>query len=251
MPLYDLTGTTTGAGDLPTSTPVKVVVTAGSVVGVSGVSTEAQRTMIFGAQAYGFGGVEDHLTLYTAGSTVGQGFVTGFLVRRSPMYGQTIGASRFFESYPQPMIGRGFITGIVVVDRIPCPVSCPLVASPKSFRWGYTFTRCDLTLQLREPGGNPFSPIIVLYRMFRALPGGALQPVGPFNRIPVRDGVGDYYVTGTAGELGQPGDWVIEWRWQRSTFSPTQVERFPFRVLDAVAAGDTCLCRTTKYGWNE
>lgn len=254
MPLYDLAGTTTGSGDCSPITPVKVLVTGGSVVGIAAASTDVQRTIVFGGQSYGFGGIEDRLTLYAAGSVLGQGFITGYLVRTSHIRGVTAGASQFYESSPEPLIGQGYLTGILVVDRVPCPIACTALPVVKSFRWGHTFVRGDLMLSLRD-GGNPYAPIIVLYRMFQVLPGGTLYPVGPFNRRPAvcNKSLGVYYATGTAGELGQPGDWIIEWRWQRSTFSPTQTVQYPFRVLDAVL--DTSIsdstCRVTKYGWDD
>ncbi len=210
--------------------------------------------MIFGGQTYGFGGIEDHLTIYVGGSTTGQGATSGYLIRTSAIRGFIVGTSQLYESTPEPLIGRGYLTGFIVVDRVPCPISCETLPAVKSFRWGHTFVRGDLMLSLRD-GGNPYAPIIVLYRMFQVLPGGALNPVGPFNRRPAVCGksLGVYYATGTAGELGQPGDWIIEWRWQRSTFSPTQTVRQPFKVLDAVLDTSTpdTTCRVTKYGWDE
>jgi hypothetical protein len=255
MPLYELAGTTAGAGDFSPITPVKVVVIGGSVVGIAAASTDAQRAMIFGGQVVGFGGVADQLTLYSAGNTTGQGSLSGYLVRTSSIRGSTVGSGSAFESCPEALMGKGSITAFFTVDRVPCPIACTTLPTTKTFRWGHTFVRGDLMLILRESNGNPFAPIIVLFRMFRVLNGGGLQPVGPFNRRPAVCGksLGVYYATGTAGELGQPGDWIIEWRWQRSTFSPTHTERYSFRVLDAVL--DTSIpdktCRVQKYGWGD
>lgn len=253
MPIYDASGSTTGAGIISPITPVKAVVVAGTTGGVALPSGALGRTLLFGGQVYGYGSIEDHLLQVVAGSTLGAGVLTGTPVWMFPIAGRTVGAGYFYESAPEPIIGIGHLIGDAIVDRVPCPVSC--TESAPSFRYGHIFTAGDLTLAIRDTAGNPFAPIIVLYRMFRVLPGGAVFPVGPPNRRPAKCGkrLGVYYATGTAGECGQPGDWLIEWRWQKSTFAPTQVERRAFRVLDAVL--DTSVpdgtCRCTKYGWGD
>jgi hypothetical protein len=252
--IYDLSGSSTGSGIVPPVTPIKVAVVVGLMLG-SAISVGAvSRRLIIGGQAYGFGDLGDHLLIVTAGTAVGQGDATGDIVRVMPLQGRAIGGSNLYESVPEPIIGCAYVNATYVVDRVPCPVICP-GAVRQSFRWAHTFVAGDLMLAIRDVAGNPFAPIMVLYRMYQVLPGGGLLPVGDPNRRPAKCGkrLGVYYATGTAGECGQPGDWLIEWRWQRSTFAPPQVERYPFRVLDAVL--DTSVtdptCRTAKYGWDD
>ena len=254
MAIYDLSGTSTGSGIVPPVTPIKAVVVSGLTVGTTTLIGSMGRGFILGGQAYGYGSLEDHLLVIAAGTATGQGIASGGFARTMAFRGTAIGGSRFYEIAPEPMIGYANVNGSIVVDRVPCPVMCP-GPTIQSFRWGHTFGAGDLMFSIRDTAGNPFAPIVVLYRMYRVLPGGGLLPVGDPNRRPAKCGkrLGVYYVTGTAGECGQPGDWMVEWRWQRSTFAPTQVGRYPFRVLDAVLDTSTpdATCRVNKYGWDD
>jgi hypothetical protein len=121
----------------------------------------------------------------------------------------------------------------------------------KQFRWGYMFTRGDLMLCLFDRSRNPISPYNVSYTMYQVR-GQLIMQTGPFAKSPVMQKVGLYYATGTSGENGQPGNWLIRWSYQ-VTFqgAPTTVD-FPFQVVDAVTKpipGDPT-CRVVKYGWD-
>jgi hypothetical protein len=112
------------------------------------------------------------------------------------------------------------------------------------------FQRGDLAIYIRDAAG-PVSPVRVVYTLYQKRPNGTRFQVGP-SRLPVKGDVGEYYATGRAGELGQPGDWVIVWEYQESPQFKAQTKEMTFRVLDAVMANDpmdaTVRCR--KYGWN-
>ena len=255
MSVIDLSGTTTGSFTVSTPNPIRGRILTESFGGSGDLSGSLDRTLIFGGQAYGFGLFEDHLTVLLSGTASGQGNALGSLYRVFPLSGFTYGTSKLLESVLEPVYGFGILAGFMQVDRVPCPIACVTNPVPLVFRWGQIFGPGDLMLSIRDTSGNPFAPVVVLYRMFQILKGGSLHPVGPFNRRPVacQKRLGVYYVTGTAGELGQPGDWVLEWRWQRSPYTQPVIERRPFRVLDAVL--DTSIsdktCRVKKYGWGD
>lgn len=252
MAVIELSGTVTGTGSVPALAPVKLAILGEGFGGAAVVTAKLIRTMMFGGQAFGFGEMGDHLTVQLDGTVTGQGSLTASLYRTLvavPLPCQ--GRGSFIESCPEPAIGYGRIVGEPFVERVPCPLAYrPIVPT---FRWGQDFPPGELMIAFTDAVGNPWAPVVVLFRLFRVMPGGPLYPVGPFNRRPVacRRRLGVYYVVGTAGEGGQPGDWVIEWRWQRSPYDPPTIERRPFKVLDAVLAGDTSTCRCTKYGWDD
>lgn len=253
MAIYDLSGSTTGAGIVTPITPTKIAVVGGTTIGSAPVDGTVTRNLIVGGQAYGYGSIEDHLLVLGEGLATGASVAQGTLYRILPVQGKVIGSARLFESAPERIVGRANVNVSYIVDHIPCPIECP--AAVPTLRWGQTLGVGDLMLAIRDLAGNPFAPIIVLYRLYQVLPGGGLLPVGDPNRRPAKCGkrLGVYYVTGIAGDCGQPGDWVVEWRWQRSTFAPTQMERRPFKVLDAVLDTSTPdgTCRVNKYGWDD
>ena len=88
--------------------------------------------------------------------------------------------------------------------------------SPGVFKWGQVFQRGDLPIFITDLANNPVSPFKVTYTLFYVGSGCARQ-VGPADRVPVQADVGEYYVSGVAGECAQPGDWLVEW----STRSPS------------------------------
>lgn len=123
---------------------------------------------------------------------------------------------------------------------------------PKQFRLGYMFTYGDLEFCVTDTSGNPLSPYIVTYTMFRVLPGGAVMQAGPSGKPGVMQKVGLYYAVGTAGENGQPGNWLVRWCYQRSFGGATTTVDFPFQVVDSISKplfGDQT-CRVVKYGWD-
>ena len=245
-----LSGTVTGVGTVPTLNPIKIAVMAGLASGAGDlICLTFNRLIMFGGQAHGYGDISDHLSVLMDGTVTGQGSTSGTLFRVLPLRGSSLGIGTLLESILLPAVGLGSLMGFMDVGRVPCPVSCTPVMP--TFSWGQQFGPGELMISFTDAVGNPWAPVVVLFRMFRVVRGGTLYPVGPFNRRPVacQRRLGVYYVVGMAGEGGQPGEWVIEWRWQRSPYDPPTVERRPFKVLDAVAAGDLA-CRCVKYGWD-
>lgn len=123
----------------------------------------------------------------------------------------------------------------------------------KQFRWGYPFTLGDLTLYIVDPNTRqPVSPAEISYTMYQIGPTGSMVQVGPPGKRPVKQNAGLYYATGIAGENGQPGNWVIRWRYRHSFRGSIVTVDYPFQVVDAVSgpiSGDQTP-RVIKYGWD-
>lgn len=114
----------------------------------------------------------------------------------------------------------------------------------KSFQWMQTFQRGDLGIRLTDEHGNPYNPVRIWYTMYQPLPGGlSIKQIGPEKQAPVQGDVGEFYATGRAGELGQPGEWIIRWTYQKTSESEPLSTETRFQVV--VNTGD---CH--KYGWD-
>jgi hypothetical protein len=137
-----------------------------------------------------------------------------------------------------------------MTPQVVTPVKA-ITMGPKVFRWLQLLQRGDLSIFFCDGGGN-FSPIAVVYSLYFVRPNGSRQPVGPQHKTPVSGDVGEFYAVGRAGESGQPGNWVIEWKYQRSTVYPVEVVEMPFQVFDAVLTQDPydVTGRKVKFGWN-
>ena len=102
---------------------------------------------------------------------------------------------------------------------------------------------------LRKIGGTYISPYQVTYALYQVVPGNQLVLIGPVARTPASGTVGEYYATGVVGAGGQPGRWVVKWRYQVSYGGPTYEEAMEFDVQDAVMAGVPDPTRICKIGW--
>jgi hypothetical protein len=182
------------------------------------------------------------------GQADGVGEISG-----DPLYvvgfsGQIAGTSSFEISYPLPIHGTSSISGVleVISHTVYGATTCP----SKCFRYMEFFQRGDLAIYIRNAVG-PVSPVRVVYTLYQQRPNGTRFQVGP-SRLPVSGDVGEYYATGRAGELGQPGDWVIVWEYQESRSVKPQYKEMTFRVSDAVMADSSqdATVRCRKYGWN-
>jgi hypothetical protein len=131
------------------------------------------------------------------------------------------------------------------------PAVRAVVAPPKTFRYLQVLQRGDLPIYICSRNG-PVSPYAVSYTLYQQRPDGTKFQVGPAGRTPAEGEVGEYYVTGRAGESGQPGCWTVVWTWQRSFDGATETKNMEFRVEDAVLAADPrdVTVRVRKYGWN-
>ncbi len=121
-----------------------------------------------------------------------------------------------------------------------------------NFKWNQTFGRGDLEVCFQDNTGNPASPFFVGYTMYTVSSTGVLHRAGPLDRKPAKADVGKFYVTGTAGENGQPGCWAVKWRYQMTYSSPIVEQLVQFRVLDAVLDCNhrDDVRRQCKYGWD-
>jgi len=212
------------------------------------------QTLILGAQMVGAGTLQDQLLITLAGVLNGTGTLAAnpsIVLGARPL--PLIGFGSMHDSTPLPMLGFGTLQGFFDLQRVPKPLCPPRIL--KTFRYGYTLTRGDLELRVCDASGNPYAPVVVLYAFYQIVAGGQRMLVGPPNRRPAVDTsqgkVGRYYATGTAGELGQPGEWVVVWRYQRSWWTPTETLEEHFRVVDEVSSGDpgAMYGRRCKYGW--
>lgn len=119
------------------------------------------------------------------------------------------------------------------------------------FRWHHTFGKGDLEICIHDRQGNQRGPVFIGYTLFTVSSTGVKHQVGPTDRKPAQADVGKFYVTGMAGENGQPGCWAVRWRYQRTYSDPITEQIMQFRVVDAVLAGDRDHWRRhCKYGWD-
>lgn len=107
------------------------------------------------------------------------------------------------------------------------------LVSPGVFRWGHVFQRGDLPNFVTDMAGYPANPYKLTFTLFY-YPKGACCPmrVGPIDRTPVNADIGEYYVSGVAGQCGQPGDWYVEWKLQEAFGSQVSTDLFGFKVFD-------------------
>jgi hypothetical protein len=182
-----------------------------------------------------------------SGSIYGTSVITAHLVRCRKVSGKITGTSVFLESGPKPIRGFSHLAAFAEIYHIAVPIC--LRSKPKAFRYGQDIQKGDLAIWLREIGRGPISPFLVTYALFQTLPGDQLIQVGPCERTPVRGNVGEYYAVGVAGAGGQPGRWVIKWRYQVSFMSTIYEEAMEFDVLDTILARIPDVNRVCKRGW--
>lgn len=147
---------------------------------------------------------------------------------------------------PEQMEGHGRLVGRYEVVSLPRP----LVAQrpPKCFRWGHQFGPGDLEFTV---SGSEAGASCVRFTLYQIQQGCLPRQIGPKERKPAVGKLGTYYATGTAGECGQPGFWMVRWCYTRSFAGAPLCSDCYFYVLDSVVCpipGDI-LRRTLKYGW--
>jgi hypothetical protein len=245
---WDLSGAFGGAGDTTGSITFQGIL-SGLLAGTGDVSSlDAVRVFLVGGRTEGVGDIRLDTETAFSGLLDGTGDLSADTQQVLAISGMFWGYGDVVESAPLPFYGFGDLVGYADVRQWPAPLCSP--AAVPSFRWNAEFDRCGLSLNLCDARGLPYSPVTVLYAMYQVMPGGYRLLRGQPNRKPVTEGVGSYYATGTAGECGQPGDWVIVWRWQRDPFSPVETREMSFRVVDTANCPCDTLPRMRKYGWN-
>lgn len=224
---------------------------AGTAAGVATTAGTAGSEFIVSGLVHGQATVSGDVTTPAAGTAAGQATVPpATAVRMVSVKGAVVGTSQLFWSYPLPMRGTSSMAAHVEIETH-LPAIRAVVAPPKTFRYMQVLQRGDLPVYLCDKRG-PVSPHGVSFTLYQRRPDGSQFQVGPMARAPAEGEVGEYYVTGRAGESGQPGCWLVRWEWQRSFDGATQTKDMEFRVEDAVLAADPrdTTVRYRKYGWN-
>lgn len=249
MALIDGSGETTGLTTV-TGAAALLLGPGGLAAGTSTVTGTAGRYLLFTGQIHGTSVLEADLTTPVAGTAAGSGDATVTGVRIQRASGQIQGTSRLTWSYPYPIHGISSMAGVIEVQCHFPPINA-IVAEPKTFRYMQLLQRGDLPVYISNAAG-PVTPVRVTYTMYQLRPDGSRKQVGPSGRTPVKGVVGEFYATGRAGELGQPGSWILRWEWQRTYQSVIQYKEMCFQVFDAVLAADSrdVTVRCKKYGWN-
>lgn len=249
-----LSGTASGVGDFHDN----IVVNLSGMVTGFGTTNNARLSAELLASGYVFGSGTTHDTAPLP--IFGRGTVLGFLqVDRvlppidcpPPHPDCDDGPDRF-----RPIVAhkpyydrRGFQHPYPEPDQFPRKPSHPC---PQQFRLGHIFTLGDLQITLTDTTGTQFrSPFRVIYTLFQLTKSGVPMQAGP-TKTAVKQSNGLFYVVGTAGEGGQPGNWLVRWAYQMSFGDDFITIDQPFQVVDSISApivGDPT-CRKTKYGWD-
>ena len=178
----------------------------------------------------------------------GDSQVSGTVVLIKGTHGYLSGTSGLALWASEMFSGYGRLMGTFEVVRTPLPLSAAQVQ--KCFRWGQQFGPGDL--EFGVPGCAPLGVSCVSYTIYWIQRGCAPKQVGPRDRRPIAQNQGVYYATGTAGECGQPGLWMLRWCYRETIGGPAQYAEQYFYVLDSVlcpVVGDT-LPRVVKWGWD-
>jgi hypothetical protein len=241
-------GSGSGASALPSQSLDQML--SETLTGGSTVSGIGQALIDVSGMAIGSGSSIDGSVVDVAGGVLGSTTLFGNARRIFNMRGYAYGRSITGDSTPYPIYGTAIVSGVLEITHIGYPI-CQTPLVKKSFRWGHSFAPGDLEVQVVGPGNNPVGPVCMQFTMFQVQQGCALMQKG-LTRRPGKTGVGKFYATGTAGECGQPGLWVIRWSHQITTGGPTVEKDCYFYVLDSTVCsipGDT-LNRGCKYGWD-
>lgn len=234
---------------------------SGQAQGTGDLTGTGVLSFALGGQAQGQGELTDTIAIALEASATGSGTLTGFGVLVVPLAGIASGSGQMGEAVPMPIFGVGQIAAFMTVDTVATPVcsapptpytcSCRRTTKtgPKSFTWHQDYQGLDVTFC--DHAGQPIDPWRVSYALYWVRPGGYKQLVGPPQRTPGHDTFGHYYVTGTAGECGQPGQWSVVWTWQEGPGRACQSAEECFWVLDQVLNQGACVQgpRVRKYGW--
>ena len=219
---------------------------SGILLGSGGVQAALAQTHLMGGQLKGGGILKDPYDIIFTLQFDGAGDVSGTLekgviFRTLPLSG----SGTIAESVPLPLYGRGDLASYL--DVVSIPTTCPCLCPPtiKTFRYGQAFQSGDLSLCVLDGHRQHYTPTSIYYTLYQVTPSGTKLVVGPYRRTPSQRGIGTFYATGVAGELGQPGEWRIVWNYA-GLRGPVQVEQ-PYQVT-ASALDPSCGCAPN--GWD-
>lgn len=223
-----------------------------TITGLANVSGNPQGVFNVSGFTQGQGSATVATVIDADGLALGGSSVTGNAFRIIGVQGFTFGGSLTTLSVPEPIIGVAVVTAHMEVIHVGYPI-CETPQVHNRFRWGHQFGQGDLDICVVGSNGNPLGPVCITFTMFQIQRGCQPLQKGPSGRHPGKTSrVGCYYATGTAGECGQPGLWLIRWRYQGTFGGPWIEKDCYFYVLDSVLCpvpGDT-LPRECKYGWD-
>ena len=245
MAVLDASGLAAGSSTVAADAVVALTASAGFVGGAS-FAGQGAAIRLSSASFLGTSLAAWDYQLEAAGEVEGVSSATASAHRARTTGAGFLGRSSFVYGTLLPIHGSSFFSVAIVVDQHLPPLSAAAGAT-KTFRWLQQLQRGDLAVFLCGPA----IPVRISYRLAQVRPDGSRKHVGPKARSPSRGAVGEFYATGRAGEAGQPGDWVIEWTYQRTAQSHPERSEMAFRVLDAVQVGEQreLLDRKPKTGW--
>lgn len=249
MTLFDASGVVSGSSTVFGAATVSTFASA-TFGGVSNVVVTPGVVRLSSARFDGVGTLEWAYGKDAAGAFAGTSLVSVDAVVARGAIGVFQGSSAMQHRAPLAFVGTSSMAVAAVVDRQLPPIRA-ITMGPKAFAWQQLLQRGDLSVFVCDSAG-PVVPVLISYRLLQVRLNGSRQQVGPQSRKPVPGVAGEFYVTGRAGEHGQPGQWIVEWTFQRTRYSMPQVVELPYMVLDTVMAGTPgdVTCRKIKFGWN-
>ena len=99
-----------------------------------------------------------------------------------------------------------------------------------AFRRGLTTGPSDLSITVRDSGGNLIDPFKLLYAVYDATTGIEVLVGSPVN-TPIKISVGRYYAEVVIPADGNIGDWRIRWTIQETAADPVYQSVQPFNVV--------------------
>jgi hypothetical protein len=249
MAIFNSSGTVSGTSSASSAAGVVTRVSAG--IGGSGDLTAAIGVVRVASSRFSGTSTLEWDYVQDASATIsGTSPMTASALVAVTGIGVFQGGSSFRYSVPLVIAGSSFMSMATQVDTHLPPIRAITMAG-KTFSWLQLLQRGDLSVFICDALG-PVIPFAIKYRLIQVRLNGSRQAVGPRERTPVPGVAGEFYATGRAGEHGQPGQWIVEWTFQRASQSEVQVVELPYMVLDAVLSGDPLdvTCRKVKFGWN-
>ena len=241
-------GTAMGVGELLPTDAVRRRDAGGVAMGMSAMFGQVGIIHLSSGTAYGVGTLIWDNQQEAGGTAVGTSLMSGEPLIYRGAGGIARGTSALLWSIPDVIRGSSLMFGDPVVERALPPIKA-ILPPPKQFRYGQRLTRGGLSIYLCNQAG-PIIPAHISFTLYQVRSDGSRFRVGPKDRIPVPGSIGEFYVTGSAGECGQPGCWQIEWVVQQNGLSPVQTRRMDFLVVDAAASPCDNTPRVRKYGWS-